>query len=131
MVAGSMYALGDCCANPANPLPPLAQVAEQQGKYLAQVLNDMEAQVEGGSLQREFRYRSLGAMATLGAESAVMELHLPEHAGKRTGLSFSGFFSWLAWRSAYLTRLGPFRNRLYVMVNWSTSMLFGRDVSRW
>ena len=33
--------------------------------------------------------------------------------------------------SAYLTRLGKMRNRLYVMLNWTTAMLFGRDMSRW
>jgi hypothetical protein len=34
------YAIGDCCANPSNPLPALAQVAEQQGRYLAAKLNE-------------------------------------------------------------------------------------------
>jgi NADH:ubiquinone reductase (non-electrogenic) len=38
-----VYALGDCCANMDTPLPPLAQVAEQQGKYLAAVLNEEAA----------------------------------------------------------------------------------------
>jgi len=33
--------------------------------------------------------------------------------------------------SAYLTRLGNMRNRLYVMMNWTMSLIFGRDVSRW
>lgn len=45
-VATSMYAIGDCCANPDKPLPPLAQVAEQQGKYLAAVLNAKQKQLE-------------------------------------------------------------------------------------
>eukprot|EP00967_Tisochrysis_lutea_P098427 scaffold145347_cov16-Tisochrysis_lutea.AAC.1 len=34
-----LYAIGDCCANPSHPLPALAQVAEQQGRYLAASLN--------------------------------------------------------------------------------------------
>lgn len=33
------YAVGDACANPSHPLPALAQVAEQQGRYLAAKLN--------------------------------------------------------------------------------------------
>jgi NADH dehydrogenase FAD-containing subunit len=33
------YALGDCSANTEQPLPALAQAAEQQGRYLAWVLN--------------------------------------------------------------------------------------------
>lgn len=46
------------------------------------------------------------------------------------GISLKGFFSFLVWRSAYLTRLISWRNRLYVMVNWATTMVFGRDVSK-
>lgn len=32
---------------------------------------------------------------------------------------------------AYLTKLGTMRNRLYVATNWATTLLFGRDISRW
>ncbi len=63
-----------------------------------------------------------------GRGSAVLELG--DHK-KGKGLSLTGFKSWVAWRSAYLTRLGNFRNRLYVMVDWTTALLFGRDVSAW
>ena len=43
-------------------------------------------------------------------------------------LSMTGFKGWLAWRSAYLTRLGNMRNRLYVAFNWTLTFLLGRDV---
>ena len=33
--------------------------------------------------------------------------------------------------SAYLTRLGNMRNRIYVAMNWTMTLLLGRDVSRW
>ena len=36
---GRVMAIGDCCANQSGALVPLAQVAEQQGKYLANVFN--------------------------------------------------------------------------------------------
>ena len=49
----------------------------------------------------------------------------------KSHLSLKGFKSFLAWRSAYLTRLGSTQNRLYVMMNWFTTMIFGRDLSRW
>ena len=45
-------------------------------------------------------------MATVGGTSAIIELG----SGSRH-LSFAGFTSWVAWRSAYLTRLGSLRNR--------------------
>ena len=37
---GRVFALGDCAANEATPLPPLASVAEQQGQYLADCFNE-------------------------------------------------------------------------------------------
>lgn len=46
------------------------------------------------------------------------------------GISHAGFVSWLVWRSAYLTRVVSWRNRFYVAVNWTTTMVFGRDNSR-
>lgn len=125
-----VYALGDCCANADAPLPALAQVAEQQGKFLAGVLNAKAGAVEGGPAaagQPKFVYRSLGAMATVGGRAAVIELARP--AGRR--LSWAGFASFLAWRSAYLTRLGTLKARLYVAGNWTMTLLFGRDVNRW
>jgi NADH:ubiquinone reductase (non-electrogenic) len=57
-----------------------------------------------------------------------MEMGDPSRGQK--SLSMTGFSGWLAWRSAYLTRLGNTRNRLYVMMNWTMALLFGRDISR-
>ncbi|GIL90035.1 hypothetical protein Vretimale_18104 [Volvox reticuliferus] len=128
-----VYALGDCCANPDNPLPALAQVAEQQGRYLARILNDAaKGPVYGETtvvqqLAPEFRYRHLGSMATVGGHSAVLELG----DAQRKQLSLAGFLSWVAWRSAYLTRLGSIPKRLAVAFDWTVTMLFGRDLSRW
>lgn len=46
------------------------------------------------------------------------------------GLSLAGFLSWFVWRSAYLTRVISWRNRFYVAINWATTFVFGRDISR-
>ncbi|KAI8463743.1 MAG: hypothetical protein J3K34DRAFT_526753 [Monoraphidium minutum] len=121
-----IYALGDCCANPHNPLPALAQVAEQQGRYLAHVLNE-EARDPTGFTAKDFEYKHLGSMATVGGTSAILELG----SGSSKRLSFAGFASWVAWRSAYLTRLGSLRNRMMVAFDWTITMLLGRDLSRW
>ena len=64
-------------------------------------------------------------MRDAGKGSAVIELGDPS-SGKK-GLSMTGFKSWVAWRSAYLTRLGNMRNRLYVMV--STPVLTCRSLA--
>merc|ERR1719171_1578387 len=39
LLGGRVYAIGDCAANERAPLPPTAQVAEQQADYLAACLN--------------------------------------------------------------------------------------------
>lgn len=64
----------------------------------------------------------------------MLELHISLHntANKPSTISCSHMADWARLRaSAYLTRLGKTRNRLYVMLNWTTAMLFGRDMSRW
>jgi NADH:ubiquinone reductase (non-electrogenic) len=66
-------------------------------------------------------------MATLGAASAVLELD----TCSVQRLTLASFVSWVAWRSAYLTRLGTERNRLQTAFNWTMTLLFGRDLSRW
>ena len=66
--------------------------------------------------------------AAAGKGSAELELGDPARGQK--GVSMTGFKSWLAWRSAYLTRLGNTRNRVYVAMNWTMALIFGRDISR-
>jgi len=150
-----VYALGDCCADVDAPLPALAQVAEQQGAWLARRLNEEVRPVgAGGGAGDVFAYRHFGSMATTGGLSAILQLDLPRRPGGKEGgpgagadaggrdgagadawlprrLRFRGFFSWLAWRSAYATRLGSFRKRASVLFDWTQTMLFGRDLSQW
>ncbi|KAL4540974.1 hypothetical protein Ndes2437B_g05374 [Nannochloris sp. 'desiccata'] len=131
-----VYAMGDCCANADTPLPALAQVAEQQGKFLARILNASAGGkktnltgVSSESLPAEkFVYKSLGSMAQIGGARAILEL---ERSPGKGVYSLAGFSSFVAWRSAYLTRLGTMKARLFVFFNWSMTLLFGRDISRW
>ncbi|GAB2234942.1 hypothetical protein Drorol1_Dr00004215 [Drosera rotundifolia] len=133
-----VYAIGDCSGfleSTGKPvLPALAQVAERQGKYLAQLLNRIAK--EGGAransakdieLGDPFVYRHLGSMATIGRYKALVDLRQSKEG---RGLSLAGFVSWFIWRSAYLTRVISWRNRFYVAINWLTTMIFGRDMSR-
>ena len=41
-----------------------------------------------------------------------------------------GFISWVLWRSAYTTRLGSWRLRMQVPLDWFKTFFFGRDTSR-
>lgn len=109
----------------------LVQVAEQQGKYLAAVLNK---QAKAGELSAvaiarsaPFAYRHLGSMASIGKHDAVIEVG---RSHSRWSM-LHGLSAWFAWRSAYLTRLGSWKKRIETAVNWSLTLVFGRDTSRW
>ncbi|RRT62941.1 hypothetical protein B296_00004106 [Ensete ventricosum] len=142
-----VFALGDCAGfleHTGKPvLPALAQVAEREGKYLANMFNEIGKQ-DGGkahsagniTLGEPFVYRHLGSMASVGRYKALVDLRqskpdmLTSVAQDAKGISMAGFISWFVWRSAYLTRVVSWRNRFYVAVNWTTTLVFGRDNSR-
>ena len=67
----------------------------------------------------------LEVVVSAGDKNALIQLGDEKH------FSTKGFKSYLAWKSAYLTRLGTANNRIYVLVNWLTTAMFGRDMSRW
>lgn len=115
-----VYACGDCAASVEKPLPTLAAVASRQGKYLAKKLN---SQLKGEKDESAFHYKHLGSMASLGRGAALVEFKSP------ATVDFKGLRAFLIWRSAYFTMLGSVRSRLYVMVNWFGSFIFGRDVT--
>ncbi|XP_052223057.1 uncharacterized protein LOC127838952 isoform X2 [Dreissena polymorpha] len=110
---GQSYALGDCADIVDMPLPCTAQVAERQGRYLALLLNNRTSE--------EFKFFSAGMLAYIGGYQGLTDL--PQ--GK-----LQGFPSWFLWRSAYLTQLGSWRLRMQVPVDWTKTLLFGRDISR-
>ena len=108
-----VFALGDCAVCEAQPLAMLAQVANQQGKYLARSLNK-------GS-NKPFRYIFMGSMAQLGTWNAVADLNGP----KVTGLA-----AFLAWRSAYWGYQVSVTNKILIPMYWFKSFFFGRDISK-
>ncbi|KAI6705010.1 hypothetical protein NL676_007972 [Syzygium grande] len=133
-----VFALGDCAGfleQTGRPvLPALAQVAEREGKFLEELFRRIGKQNGGKAfcskdipLGDPFVYKHLGSMASVGRYKALVDLRQSKDAN---GISHAGFVSWLVWRSAYLTRVVSWRNRFYVAVNWTTTMVFGRDNSR-
>ncbi|WP_370327247.1 NAD(P)/FAD-dependent oxidoreductase [Euzebya sp.] len=105
-----VFVIGDLAAatdREGNPLPQLAPVAMQQGRYVADVLADRTA----GRSSKPFRYRDKGTMATIGRRAAVAQLPL--------GLRFTGSLAWLAWLVLHIYFLIGFRNRASVLLNWA------------
>jgi NADH dehydrogenase len=88
------------------PLPGVAPVAMQQGKYVAQVI---AARLRNGT-SPPFRYRDRGSMATIGRAAAVTDLGW---------VRFNGMLAWLTWLFVHLLYLVEFDNRLLVLVQWA------------
>lgn len=82
-----IYAIGDCAslvpAGAERPLPPTAQVAHQQAKYLIEAL----PRVLKGRPVRDFAYRDLGALVSLGDYDAFGSLG---QFGLFNGVTFRG-----------------------------------------
>ena len=133
----NVFCIGDCANN--NGLPPTAQVARQEGKYVAKMLNAMlsapmdEFDERYAAYDRPFRYVFRGTMAYVGGWKAVTSL--PGHASAHTAVGkwmtkLQGFKAFVAWRGAYLTMLVSTSNKVLIPMYWFKSWAFGRDFSR-
>lgn len=108
--ATNIFAIGDIAwmdsdVNYPNGHPQLAQAAIQQGKHLAENLK----QILSNKSMKPFKYKNLGAMATIGRNKAVVEL---------PGRNFSGFFAWLVWMLVHLRSILGVKNKWIVFMNW-------------
>lgn len=92
------------------PLPGVAPVAIQQGKYAA----DLIAARLKGLTRPPFRYFDYGNMATIGRSAAVAELG---------GWKFRGRVAWLMWLFIHLIQLVRFENRILVLIQWGWNYL--------
>ncbi|CAI0468340.1 unnamed protein product, partial [Linum tenue] len=113
-------------------LPATAQVAAQQGAYLAKCFNRMEEaeknpegplrfRGEGRHRFRPFRYKHFGQFAPLGGEQTAAQL-----PGDWVSIGHST--QWL-WYSVYASKLVSWRTRSLVVTDWVKRFIFGRDSS--
>lgn len=110
----NIFAVGDCAVIKDKELPATAQVAQQLGLFLAKYLNRQ------GRVEKPFNFRNLGMLAYIGNRKALADLS--QYKG-------TGFGTFLFWRSAYLTRLVSFKNKVLVLFDWIKTFVSGRDVS--
>ena len=110
-----VWSLGDCARVPnrkaAQPDPPTCQHALRQARRLARNLQG-EPQPYG--------YRMLGQVATLGRYKGIADV---------MGLRLRGFAGWWVTRSYHLYQLPLLSRKLRVVADWTTSLLFRRDIS--
>jgi NADH dehydrogenase len=99
------------------PLPGVAPVAMQQGRYVARLISE---RLHGNSLSA-FHYRDRGHMAIIGRAAAVADF------GR---LRFTGFLAWIAWLFVHVMSLVEYENRLLVLVQWAWNFLTSNRSAR-
>jgi len=116
-----VFVLGDAAFlvddKTARPLPPLGQVAFQQGSHAARNL----VRLLHHKTTKPFRYFNYGSLVSVGEHFAAVHL---------LGVRLSGFVAWLVWRTLYLAKLVGFSNKLRVMLDWSLDLLIERSISQ-
>lgn len=188
-VLPGVFAMGDCASVSGEHFAATAQVAEQQGTYLARWLNEAAAAGAGRSAAAStaagtsattpasggagyqaastaggpaaaaaasdsaaagstatalpaavepfsryqpkgpFEYHHGGSLAFIGGFSAVSDFTQGSAIAPLYGAKLKGWVSFAVWRSAYLTKQGSWRNRMQVPVDWTRTLLFGRDTT--
>jgi NADH dehydrogenase len=105
-----VFVIGDLAAfvQDGSPLPGIAPVAMQQGRYVASAIRARLA----GEEHRPFRYRDRGNLAVIGRARAVALLG---------PFSFWGYPAWLLWLFVHLLYLVAFENRAIVLFQWAWS----------
>ena len=133
---GTIFAMGDCAGDSQKPLPALAQVASQQGSYLARTLNrhgleaTSKAKVDDSDV-KTFKYEHLGSLASVGEWKGVYDSPSFGFDGEEDhGPPIRGILAFLLWRSAYWTKQVSLVNKMLIPMYWFKTMLFGRDISR-
>jgi NADH dehydrogenase len=99
------------------PLPGVAQVAMQQGRYVARLIQRRQT----GETLPPFRYRDPGNLAVIGRNAAVADL------GR---WKFSGFVAWLMWVFVHIFYLIEFDNHILVMFQWAWNYFTRRRGAR-
>jgi NADH dehydrogenase len=100
--------VGDTAAfeQDGKPLPGVAQVAIQQGRYAGKLIH---RRITGSRPPKPFRYFDKGTMAVVGKGFAVLQSHK---------VRVSGFGAWLTWAGVHLQFLATSSLRLTVFLQW-------------
>ena len=106
-----VFVIGDTASldQDGKPLPGVAQVAMQEGRYVAKVIANRET---GQPAPQPFRYFDKGNMAVIGRGFAILDSRFAK---------MSGFPAWLAWAFIHILFLPALGKRLRVSTQaiWS------------
>lgn len=108
-----VYVIGDLMTldHHGQPLPGVAQVAIQQGRYVALAI---DRDVRGHRAPPPFRYRDPGNMAVIGRGYALLDSER---------LRLSGLPAWILWATIHITYITLFSDRMLVLLQWAWTYL--------
>jgi NADH dehydrogenase len=115
-----IFVVGDTASldQDGKPLPGVAQVAIQQGRYAGKLLHK---RITGQPAPHPFRYFDKGNMAVVGKGFAVLQ------SGK---VHLSGHLAWLAWAAVHLQFLAQSNLRVSVFMQWMWTYFTGQRGDR-
>jgi len=115
-----IFVVGDTAAfeQDGKPLPGVAQVAIQQGRYAGRLIR---SRITGDQQPGPFRYFDKGNLAVVGKGFAVLQ------SGK---FQANGFGAWLIWALIHLQFLATPGLRLSVFLQWAWFLVTGQRGSR-
>jgi len=115
-----VFVVGDTASLDQNgkPLPGVAQVAIQQGRYAGRLI---ERRIAGKPAPAPFRYFDKGNMAVVGKGFAILESHK---------FRMSGFLAFLVWAGVHLQFLAQASNRASISLQWFWNYIMKQQGSR-
>ena len=115
-----IFVVGDTASldQDGKPLPGVAQVAMQQGRYVGKLIS---RHVEGRNGTKPFRYFDKGNMAVVGKGYAVLQ------SGK---VQLHGLLAWFAWAGIHIMFLAQVGLKISVFLQWCWTFLTGQRGSR-
>jgi NADH dehydrogenase len=115
-----IFVVGDTASldQDGKPLPGVAQVAMQQGRYAAKCIFRKEI---GHPPLPPFRYFDKGNLAVVGKNFAVLQ---------SAGVQLSGFMAWLVWALIHIQFLAESSLRFSVFMQWVWTYLSSKRGAR-
>jgi len=105
----NVFVIGDTASviQDGKPLPGVAPVAMQEGRYVASMIAD---RVVGSVEKKAFRYHDKGNLATVGRSYAIVDMG---------SIRLTGLIAWLMWLVVHIYYLVGFRNRFVALFQWA------------
>jgi NADH dehydrogenase len=117
----NVFVLGDAASSlnkkTGQFLPPLGQVAFQQGDHTAKNL----VRLLQGQKTQPFQYFNFGSLVSVGEHYAAVNL---------LGIKLSGVIGWFVWRTLYLFKIIGVSNRIRIVIDWTLALFIERSITQ-